>query len=59
MTREPAQRLDPAHAALALLLLWGVLAPSVACTSRANDVGDGPGLHPAAAVMLALGTEPR
>jgi hypothetical protein len=40
MSHPPAAKLDPAHLALALLLLWGVLAPSVACTSRAAPLGD-------------------
>jgi hypothetical protein len=39
MRHPPANKLDPAQVALALLLLWGVLAPSVACTSRAAGVG--------------------
>lgn len=40
MSHPPANKLEPAQLALALLLLWGVLAPNVACTSRAADVGD-------------------
>jgi hypothetical protein len=59
MNHSPAPRLDPAHAALALLLLWGVLAPSVACTSRATDVGDCLDPRPAGTVMLALNPAPR
>lgn len=39
MSHPPTTKLDPALLALALLLLWGVLAPNVACTSRATDAG--------------------
>jgi hypothetical protein len=59
MNRASAPKLDPAHAALALLLLWGVVAPSVACTSRATDVGDRLEPRPAGTVMLALNPAPR
>ena len=40
MSQSPVTKLDPARLALALLLLWGALAPSVACTSRAAGLGD-------------------
>jgi hypothetical protein len=45
MSRSPATTIDPSQLALALFLLWGVLSPSVACTSRAAHVDarlDGP-----------------
>jgi len=59
MSHPPATKLDPGQLALALLLLWGVLSPSVACHSRAADVGDQFDLQEVAAWILPSNLEVR
>lgn len=59
MSHSPATKLDPGQLALALLLLWGVLSPSVACHSRAADIGDRIDLQEVAASILPPSLEVR
>jgi hypothetical protein len=59
MNRSPVPWFDPAHAAVALLLLWGILAPNAACPSPTEDAGDSLDLRLAEAVISALDAELR